>query len=95
MGGTLVFLIFLSFYRVTPLPKRQVLVLAIAAVSEPVTVNFIYPFINEVCLLYRPLLPLIHLYCVDACRYVKLSKSTCPSLWTVVRLVLFIAVLFW
>ncbi|KAF9504658.1 hypothetical protein BS47DRAFT_1307824 [Hydnum rufescens UP504] len=38
----------LLIYRITPLPKLQVAVIAAASLSEPVTVTFIYPFINEV-----------------------------------------------
>ncbi|KAF9504657.1 hypothetical protein BS47DRAFT_632591 [Hydnum rufescens UP504] len=33
--------------RVSPLPKLQVALIVVAYLSEPVTVSFIYPFINE------------------------------------------------
>ncbi|KAF8323178.1 MFS general substrate transporter [Clavulina sp. PMI_390] len=36
-----------EIWVVTPLPKRQVAVISFAALAEPVCVNFIYPFINE------------------------------------------------
>ncbi|KAF9507997.1 hypothetical protein BS47DRAFT_1303310 [Hydnum rufescens UP504] len=37
----------LLIFRVTPLPKLQVALIAVAYLSEAVTVSFIYPFINE------------------------------------------------
>jgi hypothetical protein len=38
----------LLIFRVTPLAKLQVALIVVAYLSEPVTVSFIYPFINEV-----------------------------------------------
>jgi hypothetical protein len=42
----------LLIFRVTPLPKLQVAVIAVACLSESVTVTFIYPFINEVSIFF-------------------------------------------